>query len=593
MTITTTATFTTPMGAMMELEPGYTLVDLAAEALPPPRFDTGSRGHGRARKTNKEPAFEGFSDIALNLLRDVFVELARRTPAEGRGIVVTATSAQLGGFSARKGQPKTKAQARKLVYEFKELVGEQGLTRDVVRGGTTYRITFHVRGDGEHWFWLVLDRMEEQRTKQLVSVPNPALAERYNLASTERERAAEIVLAAAADKGVENEARAWLERIGLGSEMELESQPRGRLRTIGLMLASCVVLALAAKAAYTLVPPFRRFVQRYIPILRPAPRPSLPQHVHPSSATIDVTPPRVTPNAPTHRGAVLHGAAAGRMLYVARGTTGVEVYDIGDPDHPHLMRTIPTTDASAVVARDPYLFVADGSGGLRVIDLRKPPAEATVALVPTTGHDNGISLRGDFAYVASGMAGLRIFDIRTPEKTRFIAAATDTPTGQVGSAMGVMVRGNVAYVAEEPGPGNFGGGLFVVDVNQPTAPVVSGQHLRPGGAHAILPLNAQMVLLAEPEGLQLVDISQPAYRSSTISVVKDIRALVALDTKKVLAISAADIAIFDITNPSAPTRLPDETPLPSTALAGAGIAYLPHNVAPGPATTSTGMSGSH
>jgi hypothetical protein len=579
MTITTTATFTTPMDAMMELEPGYTLADLVAEALPPSRFDTASRQHGRARKTNKDPAFEGFSNIALNLLRDVFVALARRTPADGRGIVVTATSAQLGGFSARKGQPKTKAQARKLVYEFKELVGEQGLTRDVVRGGTTYRITFHVRGDGEHWFWFVLDRMEEQPTEHLVSVPNPALAERYNLASTERERAAEIILAAAADKGVKNEARAWLERIGLGSEMEQESQPRGRLRTIGLVLASCVVLALAAKAAYTFVPPFRRLVQRYVPILRPAPRPSPPQHGHPSSAAIDVTPPRVTPNAPTHHGAVLHGAAAGKMLYVAHGTRGVEVYDIGNPDHPHLVRTIPTTDASAVVARDPYLFVADGSAGVRVIDLRKPSAEATIALVPTTGHDNGISLGGDFAYVASGMAGLRIFDIRTPERTRLIAAATDAPTGQVGSATAVMIRDNVAFIAQEPGPGNFGGGLVVVDVSQPTAPVVSGQRLRPSGARAVLPLNAQMVLLAEPDGLWLVDISQRAYTSPTISVVKDIRALVALDTTKVLAISAADIAIFDITNPSAPTRLPDETPLPSTVLAGAGIAYLPHNVA--------------
>ena len=581
------------MDAMMELEPGYTLVDLAAEALPPPRFDTASRGHGRARKTNKEPAFEGFSDIALNLLRDVFVELARRTPADGRGIVVTATSAQLGGFSARKGQPKTKAQARKLVYEFKELVGERGLSRDVVRGGTTYRITFHVRGDGEHWFWLVLDRMEEQRTEQLVSVPNPALAERYNLASTERERAAEIVLAAAADKGVEYEARAWLERIGLGSEMEQESQARGRLRTIGLVLASCVVLALAAKAAYTFVPPFRRFVQRYVPILRPAAGPSPPQHGHPSSAAIDVTPPRVTPNAPTHHGAVLHGAAAGRMLYVARGTTGVEVYDIGDPDHPHLVRTIPTTDASAVVARDPYLFVADGSAGLRVIDLRKPPAEATVALVPTTGHDNGISLRGDFAYVASGMAGLRIVDIRMPERPSLIGAATDDPTGQVGSAMAVMVRDNVAYLAEEPGPGNFGGGLVVVDVTKPTAPAISGQLIRPSGARAVLPLNTQMVLLAEPDGLRLVDISQPAYQFRTINVAKDVRALVALDTTKVLAIGAADLAIFDITNPSAPTRLPDETPLPSATLAGAGIAYLPRSGEPEPTTTATGMPGSH
>lgn len=73
---------------------------------------------------------------------------------------------------------------------------------------------------------------------------------------------------------------------------------------------------------------------------------------------------------------------------------------------------------------------------------------------------------GGYAYVATGEGGLRVVDIANPAAPVEVGAL-DTP----GSAVDVELMGNHAYVADGVG------GLRVVDVAKPAAPAEVGVYI--------------------------------------------------------------------------------------------------------------------
>ncbi len=125
--------------------------------------------------------------------------------------------------------------------------------------------------------------------------------------------------------------------------------------------------------------------------------------------------------------------------YVADGSAGVRIVDLGDPQLPVVIQTIPTTDAWAVFPKfhyDPgdettpsleheYLFIADGAGGLRLAEINDP-LDPTLLLAVSFGSPvrdvlamNAFEppLNKLYVYAAAASAGVQIYDfsdIRTP-----------------------------------------------------------------------------------------------------------------------------------------------------------------------------------
>ncbi|MBK8129378.1 MAG: hypothetical protein IPK53_10820 [bacterium] len=116
-----------------------------------------------------------------------------------------------------------------------------------------------------------------------------------------------------------------------------------------------------------------------------------------------------------------------------------------------------------------YAYIADGpGGGLRIVNVSDPTAPAEAGFYDTPGSARGVAVAGNYAYVADGV--VRIVDVSDPT----------APTGAgfyypPSYALGVAVVGSYVYVAPAEA------GLRVVDVSNPAAPTEVGFYDMPDG----------------------------------------------------------------------------------------------------------------
>ncbi|HVE86840.1 MAG TPA: Ig-like domain-containing protein, partial [Myxococcales bacterium] len=121
---------------------------------------------------------------------------------------------------------------------------------------------------------------------------------------------------------------------------------------------------------------------------------------------------------------------------------------------------LPGDDVYGVAARDRLAFVANGTSGVAVIDIGVPSAPQRLATVPIAGEARGVFVLGDLLLVAGGPAGLRILDLTDPRlgELGFVAVP--------GGASSVSAVGEVAFVGCE----GSGAQLAVIDVANPELP---------------------------------------------------------------------------------------------------------------------------
>ena len=111
-----------------------------------------------------------------------------------------------------------------------------------------------------------------------------------------------------------------------------------------------------------------------------------------------------------------------------------------------------------------------------------------------------VAVSGSYAYVAEGSAGgLRVIDITSPSAP-VILGGVDTP----GSARDVAVSGDYAYVADDSS------GLQVIDITNPTGPMIVGSVDTPGHAYGVAVAGNYAYVTDTDAGLQVVDVTNPA-----------------------------------------------------------------------------------
>jgi hypothetical protein len=108
-----------------------------------------------------------------------------------------------------------------------------------------------------------------------------------------------------------------------------------------------------------------------------------------------------------------HLAIAGNTFYVV-ADAGVVVLDMADPLKPHLITTIPITDARAAQAQFRYLFVT-AKDGLHVVDITHPDKAVEIKGGFVALRDaHKLHVARTYAYVADGADGIAIIDITNP-----------------------------------------------------------------------------------------------------------------------------------------------------------------------------------
>jgi hypothetical protein len=126
-------------------------------------------------------------------------------------------------------------------------------------------------------------------------------------------------------------------------------------------------------------------------------------------------------------------------------------------------------DCPELEGRWPYgpTFAADGSGGylyygsgsvLEVAELSSPGDPQPVGeSAPLPGGVFGVAVAGDYAYLANGSGGLRVIDVSDPSAPVEVGFLETT-----GVFWGIAVSGSYAYVA------SWYSGLRVIDVSTPS-----------------------------------------------------------------------------------------------------------------------------
>ena len=152
----------------------------------------------------------------------------------------------------------------------------------------------------------------------------------------------------------------------------------------------------------------------------------------------------------------------------------------------------------AVAVRDNYAYIGVGPC-LVILDISNPsyPEEVGKTLpLPDMAQD--IVVAGDYLYVADNNGGLRIVNIANPIAPVEVGFST-TP----GLANGVAVAGDYAYVADDIG------GLRIVNITNPTAPVEVGFSTTPAIANDVEVVGDYAYVVGY-DGLGIMNVVNPA-----------------------------------------------------------------------------------
>lgn len=216
-----------------------------------------------------------------------------------------------------------------------------------------------------------------------------------------------------------------------------------------------------------------------------------------------------------------------------------------------------TGEIRDTVLDGPHLFCAADWSELRVIDVSDPSRPAVIADLPGPGGQYNPSIAMDDGLVCTARGGfLRTFDAAVPSVPVHLGTCSLSP----GVARDVAVQGSLAYVACGTA------GVIVVDLSDPTSPMVVATLDTPGNAVAIDVDGAMGCLIDTAAGLIVLDLTDPLapLPAGDAACPVDAVAVVIRDTLAWVGAPEPDLTAYNLANPSIPAlvgslSLPDRT----------------------------------
>jgi hypothetical protein len=237
----------------------------------------------------------------------------------------------------------------------------------------------------------------------------------------------------------------------------------------------------------------------------------------------------------------VHGLTVeGHFVYLAEGSTGLNILNITDPKAPTPVDTVNTPGfAMDVIVDGGLAFVADGTGGVQIVDIRNPSSSSIIGGYDTAGEARHLALQGDTLYVADSANGLVVLDVTDPTHpllidTIGVSYAWDVDlygeivciggnagiyTYRIGLGIAnleqigfydggfqfndIRVQGKIAYVAAGPD------GLLTIDVRDPAAPILLDNYSIGVTDAKKLDVQGHMVCLLEAYAVHLFNVLDP------------------------------------------------------------------------------------
>lgn len=249
-----------------------------------------------------------------------------------------------------------------------------------------------------------------------------------------------------------------------------------------------------------------------------------------------------TPSSPAIVGALdTPGSAEGITLFgglvcIADGGAGIHLVDVSTPESPTLVGSVDTPGTATDVGTTGDLLVVADGGGIQIVDPSNPTQPELRANLESPGDAAGVFVSGHHAFIADGAEGLQVgyvsdflpfvgevqvqnYAYRVAANENYAFVGTYAPVHGPATLHGVDISdpehptilwttypGDVSAVAAA---GNYiyiqSGGLLIMDVTVPDAPVVRGTL---SGSGSDLEVVGSYVFIASG-GLRIVDVTDP------------------------------------------------------------------------------------
>ncbi|MBL9172624.1 MAG: hypothetical protein JNL10_03740 [Verrucomicrobiales bacterium] len=237
-------------------------------------------------------------------------------------------------------------------------------------------------------------------------------------------------------------------------------------------------------------------------------------------------------------------AVVGPVAYIASGSSGLEVVDVGNPLAPVRLGGLDTSgSAFAVEVVGTLAYVADGSAGLQIIDVSQPSAPVRVGGFNTSGFARGVRVVGTRAYVADSEAGLQLIDVSDPAAPVRVSGVRTT-----SSVLDVSVVGTTVYVA------NGSAGLLVLDYTDPGSPRRLATYKTNGSMGAVSAVGDRCFVADSDAGLLVFDMSTPSAPLPVggLALRRSVWGITLSGDLAFLAGSFGGLDVVDISNPFSP-----------------------------------------
>ena len=288
----------------------------------------------------------------------------------------------------------------------------------------------------------------------------------------------------------------------------------------------------------------------------------------------------------TARNVILDGDYA----YVSVGKYGgVRVVDVTNPKTPREVGYYDTTgDDNRTAIAGNYLYVADGKKGMRVIDVSDHTNPKAVGSIILPDSVLGVTAHAQYAYLAAGKLGLVIADVSNPTRPE-VVSIYDTP----GSAENVVVNESIVYTLNQniqitqtqtasqtistfAYVADGDKGILILDVNNPSTPMVVGQLALTGEAHTLVVANNYAYVACGSAGLQIADVTLPTHPFvvGSLDTNGDAQDVAVANNYAYVANGNQGVSVIDVFEPFAPREVGtiDSTgPTQGLAVAGAYV----------------------
>ncbi len=190
--------------------------------------------------------------------------------------------------------------------------------------------------------------------------------------------------------------------------------------------------------------------------------------------------------------------------YVANGSRGIQIVDIGNPTAPKEKTTYDTAgSATSIQIVGTTGYIADGSGGMEMVDISNPEAPTRISTYDeiVTANHVGIDAEKSLAYISAGSEGVKIVNISTP-----LSPTLESTYATNGATSHVTLANGHAYVASDKD------GLDIVDIRPVplNPPSLVGRYSPPRTVNDIYAVDQYAYVAAGEEGLRVIDTNDPA-----------------------------------------------------------------------------------